>query len=73
MRLTFELLGWTLDWSLTPTASDESEFEEYQDAGSIGSERLDAGPVPFGEAQISNHFYEPAEGDEDRKRLGFGR
>jgi len=69
MRLTFKLLGWTLDWSLTPTASDESEFEAYQDAGSIGSERITA-DLGFGEVACSPHFFDPSEGDEDR-RIGF--
>lgn len=33
MRLTFALLGWTLDWSIEPTTEAEAEDEPGRDLG----------------------------------------
>lgn len=72
MDVTLNIAGWTWHWSLTPTGSDETEFEPYQDAGTIGSERIVAETSGF-EDPGSAHQFSPGEGDEDRRpRLGFG-
>lgn len=69
MRLTLTLFGLELDVTFG-LAGEEAAFEPYQDAGTIASTAVAAESEPFGEARIGNHFWEPGEGDEDR-RVGF--
>lgn len=75
MRLTLTMLGLELDVTFGLAGGEEPDaFEPYQDAGTIASDRIAADPEPFGEARISNHFWDPGEGDEDRRKvLGFRR
>lgn len=73
MRLTFfghQLLAIDLDVSIGPdAATDEPEFESYQDCGVIGSERITG--EHNGWEKSPNGYDEPSEGDEGR--IGFGR
>ena len=46
MRLTLHALGWTLDWSLEPTAADDQATETSSlDGGTTASDRIDPGPT----------------------------
>ena len=68
MRLTvfgYQLLHIDLDVTIGPEA--ESEFEEYQDAGTVASTPVTAGEVPWGDVDAL-HAYAPAEGDEGRRK-----
>lgn len=72
MRLTISALGLELDVTFGLAGTDEPEpFEPYQDAGTTGSTAMSA--EHNGWERIATMYDEPSEGDEDRKRIGFGR
>lgn len=66
MRLTFELLGWTLDWSLTPTSSDDDAASALN-GGTLASTPV-AGPghIPWEDAGSTHQFEAPED-----ERVGF--
>lgn len=68
MRLTLQALGLELDITFGLAGSDEDPAAALNGGTLATGLTLDAGSEPFGEARISNHFWDPSEGDEDKRQ-----
>lgn len=68
MRLTLTALGLELDITFGLASDDEESAQDPR--GDVLTTAVTAPALGFGEADCAPHFFDPGEGDEDR-RIGF--